>query len=96
MASPVRIEAGPRETPLTASVSLHVFRIETTLAVSRLACGLALAIPIAVRYESTSGTKTRPVFDRILLMRAAVVSGIVILLGSQIANRKRVRDDERI
>jgi len=96
MASPLRLKLEREEVPLARSAVLAVWRIEATLVMRRLAYGLALAIPVAVRHESRTGRTSRPVVDLVLTLRFITVAAFIVLVWSQIARDGRSQDDKRI
>jgi hypothetical protein len=89
MKLPFRVRASREDRPIAGSqVSVSVIRIEATLALAGLACGLAFATPIAVNDISGGETRSRPVWDYAIAARLVTLIGLLALAAGSIQRSK--------
>ena len=90
MASPLQIKAGFADSPLVVddSVSLRIFRIETTVALKWLGYGFATAIPIGVLDRTVAPSRFLPIFDFSFIRNAVAIAGLLVCLSRFRPGRK--------
>jgi hypothetical protein len=80
MELPLRVRASREDQPIAKSqVRVSVVRIEATLALAGLACGLVFATPIAMKDISGEETRSRPVLDYAIAARLVTLMGLLAL-----------------